>query len=155
MIPEVVNITQAKVHDRNGLEQLIYPKDTVIVEDRGYFDFTLMLNRIKAENIFVTRIKTNTIYETIRELDLPDGIDQHILKDEIIKLSSQKAQEVGISEYELRLVHVWKEDEQKVISIITNNLDWDYNTISDFPYSVILLITRYLTHFFQKNKKFF
>jgi hypothetical protein len=130
MIPEVVNITQAKVHDRNGLEQLIYPKDTVIVEDRGYFDFTLMLNRIKAENIFVTRIKTNTVYETIRELDLPDGIDQHILKDEIIKLSSQKAQEVGISEYELRLVHVWKEDEQKVISIITNNLDWDYNTIS-------------------------
>jgi hypothetical protein len=131
MIPEVVNITQAKVHDRNGLEQLIYPKDTVIVEDRGYFDFTLMLNRIKADNIFVTRIKTNTIYETIRELDLPDGIDQHILKDEIIKLSSQKAQEVGISEYELRLVHVWKEDEQKVISIITNNLDWDYNTISE------------------------
>jgi hypothetical protein len=131
MIPEVVNITQAKVHDRNGLEQLIYPKDTVIVEDRGYFDFTLMLNRIKAENIFVTRIKTNTVYETIRELDLPDGIDQHILKDEIIKLSSQKAQEVGISEYELRLVHVWKEDEQKVISIITNNLDWDYNTISE------------------------
>ena len=131
MIPEVVNITQAKVHDRNGLKQLIYPKDTVIVEDRGYFDFTLMLNRIKAENIFVTRIKTNTVYETIRELDLPDGIDQHILKDEIIKLSSQKAQEVGISEYELRLVHVWKEDEQKVISIITNNLDWDYNTISE------------------------
>jgi hypothetical protein len=131
MIPEVVNITQAKVHDRNGLEQLIYPKDTVIVEDRGYFDFTLMLNRIKADNIFVTRIKTNTIYETIRELDLPDGIDQHILKDEIIKLSSQKAQELGISEYELRLVHVWKEDEQKVISIITNNLDWDYNTISE------------------------
>ena len=48
MIPEVVNITEAKVHDRNGLEQLVYPKDTVIVEDRGYFDFTLMLNRIKA-----------------------------------------------------------------------------------------------------------
>ncbi len=130
MIPEVVNITKAKVHDRNGLEQLIYPKDTVIVEDRGYFDFTLMLNRIKAENIFVTRIKTNTVYETIKELDLPDDIDQHILKDEIIKLTSQKAKEVGISEHELRLVHVWKEDENKVISIITNNLDWEYNTIA-------------------------
>jgi len=130
MIPEVVNITKAKVHDRNGLEQLIYPKDTVIVEDRGYFDFTLMLNRIKAENIFVTRIKTNTVYETVKELDLPDNIDQHILKDEIIKLTSQKAKDVGISEHELRLVHVWKEDENKVITIITNNLDWEYNTIA-------------------------
>jgi hypothetical protein len=130
MIPEVVNITEAKVHDRNGLEQLIYPKDTVIVEDRGYFDFSLMLNRIKAENVFVTRIKTNTVYETIRELELPDTDDQHILKDEIIRLSSAKAKETGISDYDLRLVHVWKEDENKVIAIITNQLDWSYNTIS-------------------------
>ena len=130
MIPEVVNITEAKVHDRHGLEQLIYPKDTVIVEDRGYFDFTLMLNRIQADNVFLTRIKTNTVYETIRELELPDEIDQNILKDEIIRLSSDKAKEVGISEYELRLVHVWKEDENKVITIITNQLDWSYNTIS-------------------------
>jgi IS4 transposase len=130
MIPEVVNITEAKVHDRNGLEQLVYPKDTVIVEDRGYFDFTLMLNRIKANNVFVTRIKINTVYETIEELELPDGIDQNILKDEIIRLNSHKAKEVGISEHKLRLVHVWKEDESKVITIITNQLEWSYDTIA-------------------------
>jgi hypothetical protein len=64
VIPDVVNITAAKVHDRYGLKQLIYPKDTIIVEDRAYFDFALMLNRIKAENVFVTRIKTNTLYKT-------------------------------------------------------------------------------------------
>lgn len=58
MIPEVVNNTEAKVHDRCGLKQLIYPKDTIILEDRAYFDFDLMFNRIKAENVFVTRIKT-------------------------------------------------------------------------------------------------
>jgi len=39
MIPEIVNITEAKVHDRYGLGQLIFPKDTIIVEDRAYFDF--------------------------------------------------------------------------------------------------------------------
>ena len=131
MIPDVINITEAKVHDRHGLEQMVYPKGTVIVEDRGYFDFSLMLNRIRAENIFVTRIKKNTLYKTVRELDLPDRKDCHILKDEIIKLNSPKAKEVGIDQYELRLVHVWKEDEQKVIEIITNQLDWSYNTIAD------------------------
>jgi hypothetical protein len=131
MIPDVVNITEAKVHDRYGLEQLIYPKDTIVVEDRGYFDFNLMLNRIKAENVFVTRIKTNTVYEVIEELELPDGIDQNILKDEIIQLNSDKAIKVGISEHKLRLVHVYKEDENKVIVIITNQLDWDYNTIAE------------------------
>jgi len=131
MIPEVVNITEAKVHDRYGLKQLIYPKDTVIVEDRAYFDFELMLNRIKAENVFVTRIKSNTKYETIEELELPDLLDQHILKDEIIRLNSPKAIKTGISEHKLRLVHVYKEDENKVIAIITNQVEWEYNTIAE------------------------
>jgi hypothetical protein len=131
MIPDVVNISEAKVHDRYGLKQLIYPKDTIVVEDRAYFDFALMLNRIKAENVFVTRIKTNTLYETIEELELPDHIDQNILKDEIIQLTSAKAIEIGIAAHKLRLVHVYKEDENKVISIITNQLDWEYNTIAE------------------------
>jgi len=130
MIPEVINISEAKVHDRYGLKQLIYPKDTIIVEDRAYFDFELMLNRIKAENVFVTRIKSNTKYETIEEYDLPDNVDQNILKDEIICLISDKAVKIGISEHKLRLVHVYKEDENKVIAIITNQLDWEYNTIA-------------------------
>lgn len=131
MIPEVVNISEAKVHDRYGLKKLVFPKDTIIVEDRAYFDFSLMLNRINAENIFVTRIKTNTKYETIEELDLHDDLDQHILKDEIIQLTSDKAIETGISEHKLRLVHVYKEDENKVIVIVTNQLDWEYNTIAE------------------------
>jgi hypothetical protein len=107
MIPDVVNISQAKVHDRYGLEQLIFPKDTIIVEDRAYFDFELMLNRIKAENVFVTRIKSNTLYETIEELELADDVDQNILKDEIIQLTSPKAIETSISEHKLRLIHVY------------------------------------------------
>jgi hypothetical protein len=131
MLPEVVNISEAKVHDRYGLKQLIFPKDTIIVEDRAYFDFTLMLNRIKAENVFVTRIKGNTKYETIKELDLPNNIDQNILKDEIIQLTSSTAIKTGISGHKLRLVHVYKEDENKVIAIITNQLDWEYNTIAE------------------------
>lgn len=130
MLPEVVNITEAKVHDRYGFEQLIYPKDTVIVEDRAYFDFTLMLNRIAAQNIFVTRIKSNTVYKTVRELELAVREDEHILKDEIIRLTSDKAIEAGIHNHELRLVHVYKEDENKVITIITNQLNWEYNTIA-------------------------
>jgi hypothetical protein len=131
MLPDVVNISEAKVHDRHGLEQLIFPKNTIIVEDRGYFDLTLMLNRIVATNTFVTRIKTNTVYKTIEELDLPEGKNEHIVKDEIIQLTSTAAKECGISEQKLRLVHVYKEDENKIIEIITNQLEWDALTISE------------------------
>ncbi len=131
MIPDMVNITEAKLHDRYGLTQLIFPKGTIIVEDRAYFDFKLMLSRIKAKNDFVTRIKSNTVYKVVEELDLPDNKDQDILKDEIIELTSLKAKESGIAVQKLRLVHVYKEDENKVIEIITNQLDWTARTIAD------------------------
>jgi hypothetical protein len=96
MLPDVVNITEAKVHDRYGFEQLIFSKDTIIVEDRAYFYFDLMLNRIKANNVFVTRIKSNTSYQTIKELELPEHKDGHILKDESIQLNSVKAEKQGL-----------------------------------------------------------
>jgi len=131
MLPEMVNITEAKVHDRYGLSQLVFAKNTIIVEDRAYFDFALMLSRINAENVFVTRIKTNTVYESIEELDLPDHTDQDILKDEIIQLTSNKAVKTGINQQKLRLVSVYKEDENKVIHIITNQLNWKARTIAD------------------------
>lgn len=131
MIPDMVNISEAKLHDRYGLAQLIFPKNTIIVEDRAYFDFDLMLSRIKAENVFVTRIKNNTVFEVVEELDLPDNTDQDILRDDIIKLTSPSAIKKGISAQKLRLVHVYKEDENKVIEIITNQLDWTARTIAD------------------------
>jgi hypothetical protein len=130
-LPDMVNISEAKVHDRYGLENSVFEKNTIIVEDRAYFDFDLMMARIKADNIFVTRIKTNTVYETLEELELPDNKDQDILKDEIIILSSKKAEESGIKSEKLRLIKVYKEDENKVIDIITNQLDWTARTIAD------------------------
>lgn len=130
-IPDLINITEAKIHDRYGLHKLIFEKNTIIVEDRAYFDFKLMMLRIIAENTFVTRIKTNTLYETIEENDLPEKEDQDIIKDEIIKLISKKAVKTKISEQKLRLVSVYKEDENKVIQIITNNLTWTARTIAD------------------------
>jgi hypothetical protein len=82
-LPDMVNISEAKVHDRYGFLNNVFDKATIIVEDRGYFDFALMLARIKAENIFVTRIKDNTVFETVAEKLLPTGEDDDIIKDEI------------------------------------------------------------------------
>lgn len=130
-IPDLINITEAKTHDSKGLGQNVFPKNTIIVEDRAYFDFALMLNRIFAQNIFVTRIKTNTDYIIIKELELPIDKDQDILKDEIITLSGKKAIETKINQHDLRLVTVYRAEDNKVIHIITNNLDWTARTIAD------------------------
>lgn len=131
MIPDMVNITEAKLHDSKGLSQMVFPKNTVVVEDRAYFDFALMGQRTAAENTFITRIKTNTKYDSVKENEQPDKVEQDIIKDEIIILTGKKAEETGMDKVQLRLVHVYREEDDKVIEIITNNLTWSARTIAD------------------------
>ena len=129
-IPDMVNITVAAIHDSKGFEQQVFRKDTIIVEDRGYFDFSVMLARIKAQNTFVTRTKNNTVYQVVRELELPDEKDHHIIKDELIVLIGTKAIETGINKFTLRRTAVYDEKNDKVIVIISNQLTWDAATIA-------------------------
>lgn len=130
MIPTMVNITQAKTHDRHGVNDFVFPENTVIVEDRGYYDFSLFKSRHINKNFFVTRIKENAVYETIEELDLKDDDDDHILKDEVIRFSSAKAKEAGIDQIPMRRIAIYKEDDNKTIVVISNNVEWSASTIA-------------------------
>ena len=84
-------------------------------------------------------MKSNTVFEQVRELDLPEDKDFEILKDEIIRLSSVAAIEKGIDDQDLRRVAIYfeetdrktKKKKVKVISLITNNLDWDASVIAE------------------------
>ena len=131
MLPDIINISEAKISDRRGVDGFRYEKDTIVVDDRGYFDTKLFKIRINDQNHFVTRIKDNVLYEPVRENDLPDDKDQHILKDEIIRLTGKAATENGISQVDLRRVVVYIEEDKRVIVLITNNLEWSATTIAE------------------------
>lgn len=131
MIPTMVNITKAKTHDRKGVTDFVFPENTIIVEDRGYYDFYLFKARHSNKNFFVTRIKDNAVYKTIKELDLKDEDDDHILKDEVIQFSSTKAKESGIDQIPMRRIAIYKEDDNKTIVVISNNLEWSASTIAE------------------------
>ena len=131
MVPEIVNITEAGVSDRRGCDDFRYPKDTIVVDDRGYFDFKLFRTRIDDENHFVTRIKDNTVYESVIERELPIDKDQHILKDEVIKLTSKTAEQAGMKDVELRRVAVFIEEDNRTVELITANMEWSAATIAE------------------------
>lgn len=131
MIPDIINISEAKISDRRGVDNFRYEKDTIIVDDRGYFDTKLFKTRIDDQNHFVTRIKDNILYESVRENDLPDDKDEHILKDEIIRLTGKPAIENGINDVEFRRVAVYIEEDDRTIVLITNNLEWSAVTIAE------------------------
>ncbi|MCP3925235.1 MAG: IS4 family transposase [Desulfobacterales bacterium] len=139
LLPDIVNISEAKLSDRRGVDGFRYPKDTIVVDDRGYFDFKLFKARIDDENHLVTRIKTNTDYESIEEFDLPEDKDFEILKDEKIRLTGKAAVDAGISNMFFRRVVVMVEEVDrktkkkttKAVALITNNLHWSAATISE------------------------
>jgi len=130
MLPELVNITEAKVAGRKGLANLSFNKGTIIIEDKGYYDFSLMLSRIQAENVFVTRIKNNACFEVVRIIENTNSDFTGLVGDQIIRLTGKAAVECGIDQHLLRLVHVYHEEEDTVLEILTNQLDWDAYTIS-------------------------
>jgi hypothetical protein len=130
MLPDIVNITPAKVHDSKGLPNQTFEKGTIIIEDKGYFDFSVMAARIKAGNFFVTRIKDNTSYKVING----DGIEyedqDYILIDQQIMLTGKKAIENKMDRQALRKIIVHPKDQEYILEIIANNLDWSALTIA-------------------------
>lgn len=63
MIPDMVNITQAKLHDSKGLAQLVFREEMIIVEDRVYFDFSQMFQRIKRK-MFLRSMKSSASWSS-------------------------------------------------------------------------------------------
>jgi hypothetical protein len=131
MLPDIINISEAKVADRKGINDFRYPENTIIVDDRGYFDCKLFKQRIEDQNNFVCRIKDNILYEVIDERELPDNDAQHILLDEEIRLIGKPAKETKMNRVKLRRIVVYIEDGNRTIEMITNNMNWEAATIGE------------------------
>ncbi len=128
-LPAFINMTDGKVGDNKGAGEMPLVKNSVVVGDRFYFD-TPLLNKWDSNGVyFVIRMKENIKYTTLKELELPDNRHQHILKDEIVELSGLNTKD----QYPKRLRRVVAYDEKnnQVIELITNQLSWTANTISE------------------------
>lgn len=127
-LPAYVNITDGKTADNKGAYDIPLLAGSVIVADRFYNDFSL-LNVWDSNGVFfVIRHKDNLSFNTIKELELPNQ-KQHLLKDEIIELTSAKTKEKYPKK--MRRIALWDEKNQQTIELITNNTNWSANTIAE------------------------
>lgn len=128
-LPAYVNITDGKTADNKGAYDVPLLKGSVIVADRFYNDFSL-LNVWDSNGVyFVVRHKDNIQFKTIKEKDLPENRHENILKDEIIELTGNTSKKKYPKR--LRRVAIWNEENQQVIEVITNQMSWTANTISE------------------------
>ena len=128
-LPAYVNITDGKTADNKGAYDVPLLKGSVIVADRFYNDFALLNVWDSNQVFFVVRHKDNIKFKTIKELELPEQKHQHLLKDEIIELTSVKTKEKYPKK--LRRVALWDEENQQIIEVITNQMSWTANTITE------------------------
>lgn len=128
-LPAYVNITDGKTADNKGAYDIPLLKQSVIVADRFYNDFSLLNVWDSNQVFFVIRHKDNIKFKSIKENNLPDNRHQHILKDEIIELTGVGSKKKYPKP--LRRIAVWNEENKQEIELITNQMSWTANTISE------------------------
>jgi len=124
-LPTYVSMSDGKTADNKGAYDIPLVKNSVIVADRFYNDFSLLNVWDSNKVFFVIRHKENIKYVVIKENELPEHRHQHILKDEIIELKNNKYPK------KLRRVAVWDDVNKQVIELITNQMTWTANTIGE------------------------
>ena len=108
-------------YDRSGVDSFRYEAGTIAVDESGYFDFMLFMQRIAQNNYFVTRIKDNKLDQSIIKKVLTEKHSDTIIKDEIILFTGLAAQKAGLRGIKLL----------RTVVLTTNQLDRNTNTISE------------------------
>jgi len=129
LLPVYARVTPAKQNDSKHASYMVMPEGSVIVADRGYQSFQMFYQWHKRKISFVVRLKRNILHERVEERDLPEGEDEHIIVDEVIRLMDE---ETGNHYPEnLRRVVVYDKKHGRKIELVTNNLSWTAATVAE------------------------
>jgi len=119
-------ITDGTVQDVKVAQQLRFTPGTIVVEDRGYNDFSLFGRWCAQGVFFVTRMKSHTLYEVVQQrLIMPKG---NIVNDQLVRLIGRDA-DVKCPQV-LRRVEAVREDTGETLVFVTNLLDLSPATIA-------------------------
>jgi len=107
------------VHDVNGMDSLIYEKDSYYIFDHGYIDYKRLYKIHKELAFFVTRSKINFKYK--RLYSIKSDRSTGVLCDQIVKLTGFYASK----DYpeKLRRVKFYDKETDQTFEFITNNFE--------------------------------
>jgi len=127
-LPVFIRMTDGKVSDIEVAERLAFPKGSILTIDRAYLDFNFLHDLDSSRVFFVTRAKSNTDFDIVKTLDLPDNTDNIISDNHIVLIGQQTKDKY---KKRLRLVKVTDPETGEIIPLLTNNFFWTSKTISE------------------------
>ena len=125
-MPTFVHVTKAKRHEVKVARTLRLNPGSIVAMDMAFTDYELFAAWTERGVFFVTRQKSNAVYEVVEERTLPQH--RNILADEIIRLTG--ALTAKKCPHLLRRVVVWDEKNEREIILLTNHLHFGSTTIA-------------------------
>lgn len=129
-LPAFMDLSDGKTQDIRAAREIEFPRDSIVVADRGYVDYKWMMELEKSGVFFVIRGKENQKFEYFKnELDKGKSENESIVGDWVVvpesDLSREKYNEV------LRMVQVFDPVNKTTFQLLTNNFTWTASNISE------------------------
>lgn len=119
-------VTEGDVNDVRVAQRLTFAPGTIVAMDRGYLDYALSHRWTTTGVWFVTRPRTNMLYEVLERRPVPPR--GSVLADEVIRLTGLHA--ADRCPVPLRQVTIWDETQQRALTFLTNLMHLAANTIA-------------------------
>lgn len=128
LLPVFCQVTDAKTHEVTVARQHTYPKGSVLVFDRGYYDFQ-WFNELDSSGVFfITRTKANLDYRIVKEREIRHIDKEVVLGDYVVDIHNTKARKAGLGQ--LRLIRDYDVEQQREFEFLTNNFVWTATDIA-------------------------
>ena len=126
-LPCYAVLTDGKTHEITEARNTTFPTGSVLVMDRAFVDYQWLYNLDSSSVFFVTRLKSNADVEVVEQF-LTNEKHEHILSDEDIRLTGFYPSQ----DYpkKLRIVRVYDAHNDQMLILLTNQLSWTADTIS-------------------------
>jgi len=127
LIPAFAAVTAGKVGDQKQAKLMDFPKDSVVVFDKGYADYSWH-NQLTKKGIFwVTRIRGNAKYRVIerRKANRSDGVTS----DQTIEYAGKVSEQNNLKP--IRRIGFHDKETGKHYVFITNHFKWSATTVAE------------------------
>jgi len=125
-LPTWAWITEGKKHDVKAAQGLDLPRGSVVAFDRAYNDYSLFGDWSGKGVYFVTRLKSNAVYEVVEYREIPQN--SRVVSDEIIRFTSRKARKE--CPHLLRRITYYDSEAEREFVFLTNHLEFGSTTIA-------------------------
>jgi hypothetical protein len=123
--PDKIVVSEGIVHDKKKMDEFVTKSGVTYIFDRAYLDYELYDSYCEKGIFFVTRLKSNAVFEVVEERKVRDG--GKVLADKTVILGGGDKR----MNHKLRIIQVVDSSNGELFYILTNRFDLTAEEIAE------------------------